>query len=126
MVATRFVKGTQVTRSELPVAGWVEAGKQDKPEEANVTYLEHLNSAMDMEFEDEYETLLSSSKLFGLISDHPALLHPGHLHVLDGQPGGGAPLPCRLRLPLHRLHVLLLGSPLAGDGRDGGQGGGGR
>ena len=72
MVATWFVKGTQVTTSELPVAGLVEAGKQNKPEEANVTslaeYLKRLNSAMDMEFEDEYETLLSSSKLFGLIS----------------------------------------------------------
>ena len=48
------------------------AGKQNKPEEANVTslaeYLKHVNSAMDMEFEDEDETLLSSSKLFGLIT----------------------------------------------------------
>ena len=39
IVATWFVNGTQVKVSELPVAGWVEAGKQDKPEEANVTYL---------------------------------------------------------------------------------------
>merc|ERR1712039_12013 len=28
----------------------------------------HVNSAMDMDFEDEDETLLSSSKLFGLIT----------------------------------------------------------
>ena len=72
MVATRFVKGTQVKVSELPVAGRVEAGKQNKPEEANVTslaeYQKHVNSAMDMEFEDKDETLLSSSKLFGLIT----------------------------------------------------------
>ena len=48
-VATWFVKGTQVTTSELPVAGQVEAGNQNKPEEANVTslaeYLKHVNSA---------------------------------------------------------------------------------
>ena len=68
-VATWFVKGTQVTTSELPVAGQVEAGKQNKPDEGNVAgYLKRVNSAMDMEFEDDDETLLSSSKLFGLIT----------------------------------------------------------
>ena len=47
----------------------MEARKQNKPEEGNVAnYLKRVNSAMDMDFEDEDETLLSSSKLFGLIT----------------------------------------------------------
>ena len=68
-VATWFVKGDSGDNIRA-LCCWAGGGKEkNKPYEGNVSgYLKRVNSAMDMEFEDDDETLLSSSKLFGLIT----------------------------------------------------------